>query len=194
MTHALPAAPAPPPRRQVFVGTAIASAASLMLVGGMLALWILQRDRALDGGAESWLPRNVTLPEVAANVLLITVLCVPVFAQWAVYAARRRDRVHIGLALAIVIILGLAAINAQAYIYSQAEIAAADSGYAAMFYGITGVIVALLIIGIVFALVTMFRLLGGRESDRELASAHALYWYVLTVSFSAVWLIVYVTK
>ena len=34
MTHALPAAPAPPPRRQLFVGTAIASAASLMLVGG----------------------------------------------------------------------------------------------------------------------------------------------------------------
>jgi heme/copper-type cytochrome/quinol oxidase subunit 3 len=193
MTHALPAAPAPPPRRQLFVGTAIASAASLMLVGGMLALWILQRDRALDGGTE-WLPRSVTLPEVAANVLLITVLCVPVFAQWAVYAAKRRDRVHVGLALSVVVILGFAAINAQAYIYSQAEIAVADSGYGAMFYGVTGAMVALLIIGVVFALVTMFRLLGGRDSDRELAAAHALYWYVLTVSFSAVWLIVYVTK
>lgn len=194
MTHALPPAPAPPPRRQVFVGTAIASAASLMLVGGMLALWILQRDRALDGGAESWVPRGVELPEVAANVLLITVLCVPVFAQWAVYAARRHDRVHLGLALAIVVLLGFAAINAQAYVYSQAEIPVAGSGWAAMFYAVTGVAVALLIIGVVFAFVTMFRLLGGREADREIVAAHALYWYVLTVSFSAVWLIVYVTK
>ena len=57
MTHALPAAPAPPPRRQVFVGTALAGVATLMLMGGMLGIWILQRQRALDAdelvGAEA---------------------------------------------------------------------------------------------------------------------------------------------
>lgn len=193
MTHALPAAPVPPPRRQVFVGTAIASAAALMLVGGMLAVWILQRQAALDSG-EDWFPSGAHLPEVPANVLLITVLTVPVFAQWAVYAARRHDRLHIGLSLGLVVVLGLAAINAQAYIYNRAEIAVADSGYAAMFYALTGVTIALLIIGIVFSLVTMFRLLGGRDAERELVASNALYWYVLTVVFSAVWLIVYVTK
>jgi len=190
---ALPPAPAPPPRRQVFVGTAIASASALMLIGGMLAVWILQRNHAIDAG-EEWLPRGVTLPEVAANVMLITVLVIPMFAQWAVYAARRRDRVHLGLALSLVALLGLAAVNAQAYIYSQAEIAVADSGYAPMFYAVTGTVVALLIIGVVFSLVTLFRLLGGRDSESELAASNALYWYVLTVVFSAVWLIVYVTK
>ena len=46
--HALPAAPAPPPRRQVFVGTALAGVATVMLIGGMLAVWVLQRERALD--------------------------------------------------------------------------------------------------------------------------------------------------
>ena len=58
MTHALPAAPAPPPSRQVFVGTALAGAATLMLVGGMLAVWILQRERALDAG-ELWVPKGI---------------------------------------------------------------------------------------------------------------------------------------
>lgn len=190
---ALPAAPAPPPRRQVFIATAIASASALMLMGGMLAVWLLQRQHALDAGDE-WLPRGVALPEVAANVLLITVLVIPVFAQWAVYAARRRDRAHLGVALGLVAVLGLAAVNAQAYIYSQAEIGVADSGYGPMFYAVTGTTVALLIIGVVFSLVTLFRLLGGRDAESELAASNALYWYVLTAVFSAVWLIVYVTK
>ena len=35
----LPPAPQPAPKRQVFVGTALVSAAATMLVGGMLAIW-----------------------------------------------------------------------------------------------------------------------------------------------------------
>jgi heme/copper-type cytochrome/quinol oxidase subunit 3 len=53
---------------------------------------------------------------------------------------------------------------------------------------------ALFIGGLVFTGVTAFRFLGGRTTDRELVAAHALYWYVLAAVFSAIWLIVYVTK
>ena len=53
---------------------------------------------------------------------------------------------------------------------------------------------ALVIIGVVFTAVTAFRVLGGREADTEIVAAHALYWYVLSAVFSALWLIVYVTK
>ena len=45
-----------------------------------------------------------------------------------------------------------------------------------------------------FTGVAAFRFLGGRMHDREVVAALALYWYVLAVAFSAVWLIVYVTK
>ena len=43
MTLALPAGPAPAPRRQVFVGTALASVAGTTLIGGMLGIWTLMR-------------------------------------------------------------------------------------------------------------------------------------------------------
>ena len=52
MMQALPAAPAPPPRRQVFVGTALAGVAMLMLTGGMLGIWILMRERAIDADGD----------------------------------------------------------------------------------------------------------------------------------------------
>jgi cytochrome c oxidase subunit 3 len=35
---------------------------------------------------------------------------------------------------------------------------------------------------------------GGRLDDTRVASAHALYWYVLTAAFTAVWFVVYVQK
>ena len=191
--HALPAAPPPPPRRQVLVGTALAGVATVVLVGGMLAVWVLQRERAIDAEG-TWLPEGVTIPEVPTNVMLIGVWALVVFAQWATYAARRGDRIHTGLALGIVAVVTLALINAQAFVYNQIELPVAETGYAAMFYAITGTVVALFIAGLVFTAVTAFRFLGGRTSDRELVAAHTLYWYVLATVFSAVWLIVYVTK
>ncbi len=191
--QALPAAPAPPARRQVLVGTALASMATIMLVGGMLAVWILQRERAIDASG-TWLPEGTLVPEVPANVMLIGVWSLCVFAQWAVYSARRADRAHTALALGIVGLMALAIINAQAYVYTQMDLAIAEGGYAGMFYAITGTMVALFIVGIVFTAVSAFRFLGGRTGDREVVAAHALFWYVLAAVFSAVWLIVYVTK
>lgn len=192
--QALPAAPAPPPRRQILVGTALASVGAIMLVGGMLAVWILQRERALDAG-NTWLPDGVLIPEVPSNVMLIGVWGMCVFAQWAAWSARRSDRGHTGLALGLVAVMAIALINAQAYVYNQMGLPIADeTGYAAMFYAVTGTVIALFIVGLVFTGVAAFRFLGGRTDDREIVTAHALYWYVVAAAFSAVWLIVYVTK
>jgi heme/copper-type cytochrome/quinol oxidase subunit 3 len=192
--HALPAAPAPPPSRQIFVGTALAGVAAVMLVGGMLAVWILQRERAIDAGG-TWLPDGIAVPEVPANVMLIGVWGMCVFAQWASWSARRADRAHTGLALGIVAVMTVALINAQAYVYTQMGVTVTDeTGYGAMFYAVTGTVIALFIVGLGFTGVAAFRFLGGRTADREIVAAHALYWYVLAAVFSAVWLIVYVTK
>ncbi len=194
MTFALPPAPPPPPRRQVLVGTALAGAGTVALIGSMLAVWVVQRERALDAAEGTFVPGDITIPQVSANVMLIGMVAVVVFAQWAVYAARRGERVHTGLAFGLVGLVGIAVINAQAYIWNQIELPIADGGYAGMFYAVTGTMAALLIVGVAFTAVTAFRYLGGRTTDREIVAAHALYWYVLAAAFSAVWFVVYVTK
>ncbi len=192
--HALPPAPAPAPRRQVIVGTAIASAASVALVGGMLALWVRFREQAINGPTHRWLPEDVAIPEVAANVMLLALIPLCVFAQWAVYSAKRDDKPHTGLALGLTGLIGIAQINAQAYIYSQMKVPAAEGTFGAMFYALTGVVTALAVIGVVFSAVTAFRYLGGRTTDREVVAAHALYWYCYSAVFVALWFVVYVTK
>ncbi len=191
---ALPSAPAPAPRRQVFVGTAVVCAAGAALMGAMLALYLRFRDVAINTGDGHWVPQGIKIPITPANIMLLTFIPLCVFAQWAVYSAKRGDSSHTGLALGLTGLMGLAFINAQAYIYTQVNLPAAGGTFNAMFYAITGVMTILAVIGVVFSAVTAFRFLGGRTSDREIVSAHAMYWYFLSVVFTMLWFVVYVTK
>jgi heme/copper-type cytochrome/quinol oxidase subunit 3 len=192
--HALPAAPAPEPRRQLLVATALGSAAVITLVGGMTALFVRFRESALAQAKGVWRPAGVKIPQVAANVMMLAFIGILVFAQWAAYAAKRKDRAHTALALGLNALLGIAVVNAQAFVYHQTHLALKGGTYQTFFYAMTGTMVALLIAGIVFSIVAAFRFLGGRVSDHEVVAANALYWYAVTAAFFAVWFVVYVRK
>jgi cytochrome c oxidase subunit 3 len=192
--HALPVAPPPAPRRQLFVGTALACAAGTTLFGGMIAIYLRFRQEALSVTGGEWKPKAVKVPDVPTNVMLIAFLFIGIFAQWAVYAARRGHRSNTGLALGLVALLGLAVINSQAFVYRQMGAALRDGTYETMFYALTGTFVALMIVGLVFTVVAAFRYLGGRTGEREIISAHAMYWYFLGAMYVALWFVVYITK
>jgi heme/copper-type cytochrome/quinol oxidase subunit 3 len=192
--YALPAAPPPAPRRQLFVGTALACAAGTTLFGGMIALFVRFRQDALSVTDGEWKPSAVKVPEVPSNVMLIAFLFIGIFAQWAVYSARREHKSNTALALGLVALLGIAVINSQAFIYRQMGMGISDGTYQTMFYAVTGTFVALMIAGLVFTIVAAFRHLGGRTSEREIISAHAMYWYFLGAMYCVLWFVVYVTK
>jgi heme/copper-type cytochrome/quinol oxidase subunit 3 len=197
---ALPPAPRPEPKRQVFVGTALAASAGAMLIGTMLATWL--RFRAAAGTREGdkhavvkdWLPTSIHIPGVAANMLPMVLVVLCVMAQWAVYSAKRDFRTHAGLAFGTTFLFGLAAVNVQVFIINQMALSIFDDGaYAALFYALTGTLIFLLLTGLVFTAVSAIRYLGGRH-DVETVSAHALYWYFLTAAAIAVWFVVYIQK
>ena len=194
---ALPIAAPPAPRRQLFVGTALGCVAGGALIGAMLALWMRFRLDALAQPDGRWVPKGINVPMVPANTMLLAFFPLCIMAQWAVWAARRDARSQTALALSLVGLLGLAIINAQAYIYARMKMGITGktaTPFNAMFYAVTGTFVLLLIIGVGYSVITAFRYLGGRTSDREIVSAHALYWYFLGALFFALWFVVYVTK
>jgi heme/copper-type cytochrome/quinol oxidase subunit 3 len=195
MSLGLPPAPAPPRPRMLFVGTAFACAAIAMLFVGMLAVWVNLRDAA-GGTTAKWLPKGVSIAMVAPNMMLIIMIGASVMVQWAVYAMARDDRRDSAVAISLTVVFGIAVLNAQAYIYQQLGLGIGKTGYAHLFYAVTGAFVAALIAGVVMAMVVVFRSLGGRYSSKrhEGISALALYWHFLTVAFSAVWYVVYVVK
>ena len=195
---ALPSAARSAPRRQLFVGTALALAAAGALLGAMLALWMRFRTTTLQATDAVWVPKGIKVPLVPANTMLLAFLPICVFAQWSVYAARRNIRSQTALALCLVAVLGVAVVNAQAFIYVRMKLPIAGekvtTAYNSMFYAITGTFTVLVVLGIAFSAVAAFRYLGGRTTDREIVSAHALYWYFLGALYFALWFVVYVTK
>ena len=189
---ALPPAALPAPRRQLFIGTAVACVAATMLMGGMLAIWVLLRERVVDDGGR--FPVDYIIPEVATNVMLMTVWALCLFAQWAVYSGARGDRAHTALALGVTGLLAIAFINAQAFVYVDMGVEINATYYGVLFYAVTGAMLALVVAGLVYSVVAAFRALGGRLGETEILSAHALYWYFIAIAYSAVWFVVYVTK
>jgi cytochrome c oxidase subunit 3 len=115
-------------------------------------------------------------------------------AQWAVWSARRNQRTYTAIAIGLTALLGIAVLNAQAYIYQQMGAGVSGGSFGTLFYAVTGMFVVLMIAGVVFSIVTAFRYLGGRTREREIVAAHALYWYFMGAVFAALWFVVYVTK
>ena len=198
--EALPAGPAPAPRNQTIVGASLAAVAITMLTGGMLAVWSQFRADAPTrfserrGAIKDWMPADIVVPEVAANIMLIAFCVVCVMAQWAVYSAKRDDRQHAGMALGMTMLMGLAALNAQVFIWTQMGVGVRDGAFHSMFYALTGTMAFLVIAGLVYTAVAAFRYLGRGNSDVSIVSANALYWYFITAAFTAVWFVVYVQK
>ena len=126
--------------------------------------------------------------------MLMTMVVGCLMAQLAVYSAKRGDRVHVGLGLGIAVVMGLAVINAQAFLYGQAGVAI-DGGVFQLdvLRDHRGVDAALIVL-LAGTAVAAFRYLGGRTQDREVVSALALFWYLATAVYVAVWFVVYVTK
>ena len=98
-------------------------------------------------------------------------------------------------ALHSTIFFGIAVINATTFLYSQMNLPVATS-QGVMIYTITGLHVAMMVGGLLYAGVMTFRTLGGEYHgrDREGLTAAALYWYVTIAAYAVIWLAIYVTK
>ena len=192
--YALPAGPIPAPRRQTLVGSAFAAVAIVMLDGGMLAVWLLQAHARRSTPASPGCPSGVVIPEVPANIILIAFVGLCVFAQWAVWSAKRNDRGHTVFALGATVAGGAADHQRPGLHLLRDGPRHRRRHLPAMFYAVTGVFMVLMVVGILFSAVAAFRCSGGRTGDHEILAAHAMYWYTMAAVFTALWFVVYVTK
>jgi heme/copper-type cytochrome/quinol oxidase subunit 3 len=198
---ALPPAQAPERRHSLLVGTGLAVAGGAAAFGGLLGTYLVERQHTLVALQQAdkpvrFLPRGVAMPEIPSNIMLIALVFGSVMAQWAVYAMRRGERRHTAMAIALTVLFGVGALNLQVAVYRALDVGLTSSPFATLFYGVTGAFLVALLVGLVFAVVTAFRSLGGRfaATDTDGVAAFALYWHFLTAAFVAVWFVVYVNK
>jgi heme/copper-type cytochrome/quinol oxidase subunit 3 len=197
---ALPAAPAAAPKRQLFVGTSLVTSAIAMFFAGMLGIYLKFRDASpyvknISGRAShDWVPKNVKIPQVPSNMILVTLCFGCLLVSAAIASARRDNHSSTAIMLFMCAVMAIAVINAQALVYKRMGMALRAGTYQLLFYTITGAFVACAIGALVYSLTTAFRYLGGRSQDLQVVISLAVYWYVITAVFVAVWIVIYVTK
>jgi heme/copper-type cytochrome/quinol oxidase subunit 3 len=193
-TRALAAAPVQRPR-VLMIGTAFASAATLMVFAGLIGMYLTRRAEMVGAG-DAWLPDGVSIPLQQPNVMMATLLASSVTIQWAVWAITRNDRVNTYLALGITFVFGFAFLNLASYLYTLMEFDVDANQQAVLVYSISGAHIAMLIAAMVFVALMSFRALAGQESARqhEGVSAAALFWHANVLVFAIIWFAIYVTK
>ncbi|MEZ5179468.1 MAG: cytochrome c oxidase subunit 3 [Acidimicrobiales bacterium] len=150
------------------MGTSLAAAGSFMAIVGLVGFYLSARAGVLaDGGV--WLPDGTTIPLTPGNMAMATMLISGVTMWWAVDAVGKNDRQMAYLALGLTIFFGIAVINATTFLYSQMHLPVATS-QGVMIYTITGLHLAMMVGGLLYAGVMTFRTLGG-EYHAETARA-----------------------
>ena len=146
----------------------------------------------------------MAFPLTGPNTALFTLLLsIPAMA-WAQHAIRNDDRQSLWVALAIVLVLGGAFINAESFILTNLNLSAEAGTAVGISHSLPGLLIfttvgahiAMVGAAMVAILLTGFRTLGGQLSsrNRDGISAVALYWYVSVGVYSVLWYAVYVTK
>ena len=98
---ALPPAPSPARPRTLLVGhRARVRRRARCCSPACSAVYLALRDAA-GGTTTDWLPKGVEIPDVAVNMMLVTMLGGCVIAQWAVYAIARDNRRDTTIALGV---------------------------------------------------------------------------------------------
>ncbi|MCB0986256.1 MAG: cytochrome c oxidase subunit 3 [Acidimicrobiales bacterium] len=191
---ALPPAAPPARPRVLLVGTALASAATVMAFVGLLGYYASTRAAVVAEGTR-WLPEGSNIPLTPGNMAFATMLISAVSVWWAVDAVGKNDRQMAYLALGLTIMFGVAVINATTFLFSQMALPVASTP-GALIYTITGAHLAMLVLGMVYLSVMVLRTLGGEYSgrDREGLVAAALFWFVTIAVHSAIWYTIYIVK
>ncbi len=187
---------APPARpRLLLIGTALASAATIMLMSGLLGIYLKTRADVIATG-EQWLPSGVVIPLTQPNMMAVTLVLSILIMVWAVGSIGRDDRPNTYIALGLVLVMGVAYIAQTAFLLSLMDLGAADDSKAPLIYAVIGTHLAIVGAAMLYVGVIALRTLAGNygSKDREGVYGAALFWYVTVALYMAVWYAVYITK
>ncbi len=180
--------------RTVVVGALLGTVAVFMAFGGLVSLYVQQRQQTRSAG-EEWFPEG-SIEMGPAGMMMMTLVLSMVTVQWAVQAARTHDRPHGFIALGVTLLFGAAVINQFWFVYQDTAFAI-DAGRAElMFYVVTGSFIAMLIGAMaMMTVVTIRALLGpfGRGLAHAVQGA-AYFWHACVVCYFLVWYGVFITK
>jgi heme/copper-type cytochrome/quinol oxidase subunit 3 len=197
-------APAELPRpRTLLVGTAFATAATVMVFFGLFGVYFAERAAVLKSATPetrgtAWI-KTGTISLVPGGMMWATMLMSAATVAWAVYCIRRDDRPRAYLALGLTALFGVAVINQTIFYYKSMGLTIAGNAaslQALLIFVITGAHLIMVGAGVVFLGLMAFRALAGQYSSRQAdgVMAAAIFWYAIVAVYTIIYFGIYVAK
>lgn len=190
-TRALPSAGGERPRNVLTLTALLAGAGGLMLFGALLGVYLILRSRV-----EPFIPEDALLDNYLGNMMMITIGMSALTVEWGYSAVRRAVTAQAKTAYVMTIGFALAFLNLLWYSATQTDYGVASHPYGTVITVMAVAVGAVVAIGIGFALLTLFRVMGAQVSaaDPEQARALGWYWQFTVVASAIVWYTVVVLK
>ncbi len=181
--------------RLLLQGTSLASAAIVMGFMGLIAVYVAERAEFL-AREERWLPDGVSIPLTQPNFMGLTLCLSVITIWWTVQAVRNDDRGHAFVGYLLSLLFAFAFLAQTAYLLTLMELQILVEPRAVLFFAIIGLHMALMVVAMVFAVVMLFRTLGGEYSSRnyEGVLSAALFWTMTVALYGVLWYAIYITK
>jgi heme/copper-type cytochrome/quinol oxidase subunit 3 len=180
------------PRTQL-VATCMAIAAGSAMMAGMLGFYISRRHQVKAPGSH-WVPDEITIPNAQLVMCVVTVVLASFVAHWAVWASRKEERGHAYTGIGLTLLMGVLFLNMLIFSLNRMGIALGDGEWQNLAFSITGVVLTMAVLSLVYLALMGFRAIGGDlgpEGTAPLASA-VLVWDFVAVAWSAAFYVVYV--
>ncbi len=181
--------------RSLMVATALVSAAVSALFLSVVTAYYIARS-AGHPATGHWFPDEIQIREVVLAMQCITLGMSCVTIVWAAWAIRRNDRRSTYIALGATFVLGLAHLNALAFVIKQFGVGITSSMPAGFLFVFTGLHVVMTIGALVYVGAVAVRTLGGNYGarDAEGIDAAAIFWFVMVVMWIVIWASVLVQR
>lgn len=190
-TRALPSAGGERPRNILTLTALLAGAGGLMLFGALLGVYLLLRSRV-----EPFIPEDALLDNYLGNMMMITIGMSALTVEWGYSAVKRAVSAQAKIAYVMTIGFGLAFLNLLWYSATETHYGVASHPYGTVLTVMAVAVGVVVAVGIGFALLTLFRVMGGQVSAADPDQSRALgwYWQFTVVASAIVWYTVVVLK
>lgn len=180
--------------RSLTVATTFISAGVVALVMALMTAYFV--SRSAFSGKTKWIPTELHIRQVVLTMQTITLCMSCVTILWAGWAIRRNDRRSTYIALGTTFLLGLAHINALAFLIKQFGVGVASSVPATYLYIFAGLDLVITIGALLYLGAVAVRTLGGNYGgrDAEGIDAATIFWFVSVLIWVAIWALVLVGK
>ena len=168
----------------LFIGT------ETMLFGSFFAVYFFVRVVNPDASA-IWPPPPFEFPKFVAGINTVILVTSSFTMHWALQSIKRNNRRGLQAGLVLTILMGLAFLLTQFIEYAHVGFNTADGAFASVFFGLTGLHGAHVLIGLLLLSFAANRAFRGHYSPEHHHGVElpGIYWHFVDV----MWIVVYVT-